>query len=51
MSPYAYLPMLTHLVCHHTLTYQFNAKDAWGTVRKLKEFAGNVLLVVNVASF
>ena len=22
MSPYAYLPMLTHLVCHHTLTYQ-----------------------------
>ena len=21
MSPYAYLPMLTHLVCHHTLTY------------------------------
>ena len=25
MSPYAYLPMLTHLVCHHTLTYQFTA--------------------------
>ena len=24
MSPYAYLPMLTHLVCHHTLTYQFH---------------------------
>ena len=24
MSPYAYLPMLTHLVCHHMLTYQFN---------------------------
>ena len=24
MSPYAYLPMLTHLVCHHTLTYQFD---------------------------
>ena len=23
MSPYAYLPMLTHLVCHRTLTYQF----------------------------
>ena len=23
MSPYAYLPMLTHLVCLHTLTYQF----------------------------
>ena len=23
MSPYAYLPMLTHLVCHHMLTYQF----------------------------
>ena len=22
MSPYAYLPMLTHLVCLHTLTYQ-----------------------------
>ena len=22
MSPYAYLPMLTHLVCHHMLTYQ-----------------------------
>ena len=22
MSPYAYLPMLTHLVCIHTLTYQ-----------------------------
>ena len=25
MSPYAYLPMLTHLVCHHTPTYQFTA--------------------------
>ena len=22
MSSYAYQPMLTHLVCHHTLTYQ-----------------------------
>ena len=27
MSPYAYLPMLTHLVCHHTLAYQFTAFD------------------------
>ena len=27
MSPYAYLPMLTHLVCHHTLTYQFHHSD------------------------
>ena len=25
MSPYAYLPMLTHLVCHHALTYQFHS--------------------------
>ena len=24
MSPYAYLPMLIHLACHHTLTYQFH---------------------------
>jgi hypothetical protein len=30
---------------------EFDAKDAWGAVRKLKEFAGHVLLVVNVASF
>ena len=27
MSPYANLPMLTHLVCHHTLTYQFHHTD------------------------
>ena len=25
MSPYANLPMLTHLVCHHTLTYHIQA--------------------------
>ena len=33
MSPYAYLPMLTHLVCHHTLTYQssiFCSSMRWG---------------------
>ena len=28
MSPYAYLPMLTHLVCHHTLTYQSSIFDS-----------------------
>ena len=28
MSPYAYLPMLTHLVCLHTLTYQSSPKVA-----------------------
>ena len=27
MSPYAYLPMLTHLVCLHTLTYQSSIFD------------------------
>ena len=28
MSPYAYLPMLTHLVCHHTPTYQSSTQWA-----------------------
>ena len=28
MLPYAYLPMLTHLVCLHTLTYQSSIFDA-----------------------
>ena len=32
MSPYAYLPMLTHLVCHHTLTYQSSIKDRYESV-------------------
>ena len=33
MSPYVYLPMLTHLVCHHTLTYQFYVTAAGGRAR------------------
>ena len=35
MSLYAYLPMLTHLVCHHTLTYQFTASRTWSDRRAL----------------
>ena len=30
MSPYAYLPMLAHLVCLHTLTYQFYTRPKDG---------------------
>ena len=30
MSPYAYLSMLTHLVCHHTLTYQSSTSSDSG---------------------
>ena len=35
MSSYAYLPMLTHLVCHHTLTYQFSAWILCNTVGRI----------------
>ena len=28
MSPYAYLPMLTHLVCLHTLTYHLQSVNS-----------------------
>ena len=31
MSPYAYLPMLTHLVCLHTLTYQSSTSEYEGS--------------------
>ena len=49
MSPYAYLPMLTHLVCLHTLTYQssifyqlFNGSNLeYATQRTLTRVASN----------
>ena len=44
MSPYAYLPMLTHLVCHHTLTYQsstrnYAAPELWQSLEEFRAAA------------
>ena len=53
MSPYAYLPMLTHLVCHHTLTYQSHGTiaafkdDRWHNVSVSVGTGGSLVASVN----
>ena len=39
MSPYAYLPMLTYLVCLHTLTYQ-SSTSIYGSHLSPSDHAG-----------
>ena len=48
MSPYAYLPMLTHLVCLHTLTYQSSRR---AQVRSFVSFVSVFVLLFCLLTF